>query len=406
MSSQPTNAESQINMADCTALLNLECIRSLAERYEENLKKRDVDIGFNLFELISDHYYRETFHSDILNALLDPKGKHQAKNKYLDLFLKYIKSLVAKSDAKINLSDYSEAEVVKEEGRIDILIKGRKHAIIIENKINGAGDREKQLPRYLEKVKGDGFACDAIIYLRLNENLGPAETGWTDDEKEKVKTRLIKISAYDGSEKDLLNGWILKCQKESDYLDAHAILRQYGKIIEKLGGNIMNEPNMKEFYNVMVKDDGKNLKTALSLEKMLADLISYRVRMIRERFDNDRAPFERLGPYGKNPCAAFSGCKDFNLGLSIWVNSDSYIIYFLDYDDRPGGNGKAKALLEKTGYYKEYYTSPNEAGVFCKEFKFPSEEVDFFQHITNLKNKLAKQLYVNIAEPTSPASPA
>jgi len=365
--------------------------------YEENLKKRDIDIGFNLFELISDHYYRETFHSDILNALLDPKGKHQAENKYLDLFLKFIKSLDAKSDAKINLSDYSKAEVVKEEGHIDILIKGSKHAIIIENKINGAGDQEKQLPRYLEKVKGDGFACDAIIYLRLNGNTGPDTTGWTDKEKEEVGNRLIKIPAYAGTEKDLLKGWISKCEKESDNIDAHAILRQYGKIIKKLGGNIMNEPNIKEFYNIMVADDGKNLKTALSLKEMLADLISYRVRMIRERFDNDKAPFERLGPYGKNPCAAFYGCKDFNLGLSIWVNPDSYVIYFLDCNDRPGDNGNAKALLEKTGYYKEYYTFPNEAGVieagvFRKEFKFPSDVVDFFQHITDFKNELAKQI--------------
>jgi hypothetical protein len=47
-------------------------LSALARKYEANLKKRDVDIEFNLFELISDNYYRETLHSDILKAFLDP----------------------------------------------------------------------------------------------------------------------------------------------------------------------------------------------------------------------------------------------------------------------------------------------------------------------------------------------
>ena len=42
---------------------------------EEKQEKR-METGFNLFYLISDHYYRETFHSDIIAALLSPKEKH------------------------------------------------------------------------------------------------------------------------------------------------------------------------------------------------------------------------------------------------------------------------------------------------------------------------------------------
>ena len=93
-------------------------LAALAREYTANLKKRDVDIGFNLFELISDHYYRETFHSDILNALLDPVGKHKGQDKYLKLFLQF---LCEQHRAKINPQDYSKAQVVKEQGRIDIL---------------------------------------------------------------------------------------------------------------------------------------------------------------------------------------------------------------------------------------------------------------------------------------------
>jgi hypothetical protein len=43
---------------------------NLAREYNTNLAKRDVDIGFNLFAIVSDIYYRENFHSDILKTYL------------------------------------------------------------------------------------------------------------------------------------------------------------------------------------------------------------------------------------------------------------------------------------------------------------------------------------------------
>ena len=40
---------------------------------EEKQEKR-METGFNLFYLISDHYYRETFHSDIIAYYLQKKN--------------------------------------------------------------------------------------------------------------------------------------------------------------------------------------------------------------------------------------------------------------------------------------------------------------------------------------------
>lgn len=383
-------------MADCAVLLQR--INPLAQKFAINIQKAaDFKIGFNLFELISDHHKRETFNSDILNALLDPEGEHGEKDKFLQLFLNYLRFQYG---ATIDPTHYADAQVVKEggweEGRIDILIKGRKHAIIIENKINGAGDAKKQLPRYLKKVIDvDGYACDAIIYLRLNRNSGPDMTDWTDDEKKEVIDRLIKIPAYDETEKDLLNGWILKCQNESiENPDAHHVLRQYGRIIKKNGGNGMNKPIMKEFYNVMIEGKGENLKTALVLKEMVDNLISYRLEQIIEKFDDKRTPFENLGPSEKTG-ACFRGCKDIDLGLDIWVAPDSYLITFRDRDDPSGANSNAKILLEKMGKVgKDYEPSPApEEGVFRKKFKFPSgQNEDLLQHMTAFKEELARQL--------------
>jgi hypothetical protein len=391
MSSYPTNAEDQTTPADFADLLK--CIKPLAEKYEVNLKKRDVDIGFNLFELISDHYYRETFHSDILNALLNPEGKHGEKDKFLQLFLNYLRSQYG---ATIDPSLYSDAKVAKEEGRIDVLIKGCEHAIIIENKVNDASDMEKQLPRYLKKVTDKHYICDAIIYLRLNGDAGPDMKSWDDDQhlKDEVLKKLIVICAHDGSEdgteKDLLKGWILKCENISkENSDAHHVLRQYGKIIEKLGRKNMSNLTMKEFYKTII--DGEHLKTALTLKVMVDGLILYRAERIFDKFKTDQTPFTKIAVAGNND-TYFEGCiwNGANFGLDIGVEPESYFFQFWDKEDRPGANGKAKAMLNKMGCLNNYdpLPPPNE-GVFCKSFIFPSEEESLITHIMDFKKNLS-----------------
>ena len=363
-------------------------------------------IGFNLFAIISDCYYRENLHSDILRALIDPNGEHGEHDKYLRLFLKFIRS----GGAKINLSDYSNARVEREEGRIDLLIKGLKdakglkHAIIIENKINGAIDQPRQLPDYLKKVKDDGYNCDAIIYLRLNGNIPPDTAHWTDDERKQVNAILKRICAYDGdedgTEKDLLKGWILKCIDESkENPNAQHILRQYRDIIKQLGKNVMNKPVMDEFYKIIV--EGENLETALSFKKMLDDLVLYRVKNIMDTFQENLMPFNKIESVGGYD-AKFSNCSgnNANLGLDILVTPKSYLFHFWDSADRDGTkNGQAEAILHKMGCFNDY--ACQEGGVFVKEFKFPSGEAGLIKHITEFKKNLTK-----IVEPKPPASPA
>jgi hypothetical protein len=399
MSSQRTPVESQSTSADGTDFLQriMELIHdadlsALVRKYAE---KRNVDIGFNLFELISDHYYRETFHSDILNAFLDPEGKHRGQNKYLRLFLEYIAS---QHEAKVDPSHYSNATTVREEGRMDILIKGSEHAIFIENKINGAPDTDEQLYRYLELVeKKKQYVCDAIIYLNLHGDKPPDMSTWKDPkQKPKVEQKLKVICAYDGSDdgsqKDLLRGWIQKCEKQSeDNSEAQHILRQYGKIIEKLGANIMNKPIMKEFYKI-IKDDKLKLKTALNLKEMLDELVKYRTEMIIEKFKSDLTPFTNISNY-QNWVACFTGfiSGEADLELGIGVYPEWYSLEFLDRNDRSGTKSHAKEILHKMGCLNDYTF---EKGRFKsrKIVAFPSEEENLFDRIASFKTELSKAI--------------
>ena len=85
------------------------------QRYREYIEKNNFEENypFNIFELISDIYYRENFHSDIIAQLL--RNEVILKN-----FLKFIGA---------NENAYKSYEVKREENKIDILIKTEKIAL-------------------------------------------------------------------------------------------------------------------------------------------------------------------------------------------------------------------------------------------------------------------------------------
>ena len=399
-SSQPIHVESQPTAADRADLPFaddghamageiglLQRVKPLVQKYEENLQKRKVDIEFNLFAIISERYYQENLHSDILRALIDPKGKHQEKEKYLHLFLEFIRS----HGAAVDLSEYSNAQVVREEGRVDLLIKDEvsKKAIIVENKINNAGDMPRQLPRYLEHV-AKGYHCDAIIYLRLNGDTPPDKTGcppWTPNDRTQVEPLLKVICAYDENKpgKDLLSGWIEPCEKVSENRDAQHILRQYGQLIKKLGGNVVNKPIMEKFYEAIV--EGENFKTALSFKKMLDELIPYRVERIIDKFKGDAAPFRTAFSYQDGALFQDPSFGEPNLQMAVWVLPNASLFEFHVRNDPEDTKGQVKALLQQMGCRDDEYAR-NHDGFFTKEFEFPSQEEDLIRHIKDFKKKL------------------
>jgi PD-(D/E)XK nuclease superfamily len=356
----------------------------LAHEYAENLKKRDVDLGFNLFAIVSDLYFRENFHSDILAVCLNPSSKHGQRDAYLQLFLKYLNEEIG---VKLDYGHYENAEVVTEEERVDVLIRDdtSMHAIIIENKMNNAVDQPGQLPGYLKKINGRGYTTDAIIYLRLNGNQGPDTSTWTADDKKMVNPLLKVICAYDETSKDLHTGWILKCAAVPGNLEAAHIFRQYGDIIKHLGGNIMNKPLMDKFYTMMLKPDA--LDTALSLKAMVDDLIEYRWSKIMETFKHCHEPFGRLNPYHKEAaCFVDIDYPDSNLELHVRVEPNRYIVALPDYKYK---KASVEGILTKMGRLAEFTLVDDE---FVKAFKFPQEEDALYEQIRSFIKRLSEVL--------------
>ena len=231
-------------------------------------KRKEYDLGFNLFSLISDTYHLENFHSNILFHILNPNSIHNQGNRYLILFVEYLK----KYFPAININDYKNAKVYEEynnnQRRIDLLIisKDTNKAIIIENKINGAKDMDNQIPAYYEFVcTEEGCTVDAVIYLSVDGKKKPDLSKWdvTKEKENEIKSKILQLSAFDISttdNKDIYRGWLQKCINETEkYTDEYFVLKQYSQLLKSLRGYIMETNELEKIF-IEISSDKKSVK--------------------------------------------------------------------------------------------------------------------------------------------------
>lgn len=99
----------------------------------------------------------EMMHSSVIASLLDTRGPHGQKCRFLELFLgclpEQFKSFDP-SDARTACERYIGQKTEDSGGRVDICIENSSgQMIVIENKIF-AGDQEHQVLRYVEFLRG------------------------------------------------------------------------------------------------------------------------------------------------------------------------------------------------------------------------------------------------------------
>lgn len=367
-----------------------ELLSRLAPLIKENAEKQGkrMETGFNLFYLISNHYYRETFHSDIIAALLSPIEKHEKGNLYLDLFLDMI---------GVDKKPYNSAKVYKEYGtndgtlggRIDIFIEGEnKHCVVIENKLNNAGDTYRQLPKYYHYLNNNKYTIDKFVYLPLNPYKTPDKTDWTDEEREYIDSKLIILPAFLEGESNLINNWLKVAEKKTENEDARVIIKQYITVLNNLTTNIMSATTLESFYKELIKGD--NLETALSVRDMLNDLPEYMAKRIVDKYKSDYKPFEKVFLYSTSSkkAAVLHEAKrnDISFSVDIYCNEFGYEIIFFNrqgnipeevFADLKKSFNSLNGFEKRNGYRNQ----------FVFRFGF-NEENRVFSFINDLLNEL------------------
>ena len=266
----------------------------------DNVRKEIKDSEFNIFSISSAIAHRENYHSDIIGLLLDPLGLHESGDIYFKLFLNF---LIDSYNANIDRNNYSNVEIRLEsptysmdlKGRIDILVRDvkSKHCIIIENKINNAGDMRYQLEKYYLNETKSGYAVDAIIYLPLNEEKKAPLTG-----KDAIDELIINIPAFSNKSSDLYTGWIIPCYKANANKSADSFIYEYSKLLKHLSKMGLYRNIEDEFYDIISEKDGLN--RVQSIIELANGLNEYRADIFMEKLNENYAPFKKCAKYRKN----------------------------------------------------------------------------------------------------------
>lgn len=358
----------------------------MLKRYREYIDKNNFEENypFNIFELISDIYYRENFHSDIIAQLL--RNEIILKN-----FLDFI---------GVDKSKYENCEVEREESKIDILIKTEKNCIIVENKLNWAKDMPEQLFRYYNECKNNKkLEVDKIVYLSPNSWKQPEEQSIKEIPKELIKT----IIGYDGENNDFYTMVLEKSLEEMNNKEPkewRLLLEHYLKILRQTGETKMDKLT-KEFYDKIV-NDGKEYEKIELIATMYNDLTKTRINNLISTFSGENY---------NNQCFFrnfYSEKRGLNYAIDIYIYNDKSLLFLFSREegtateDNPKSTKKweqdnkdIEAWLKKHKLLSEFRLpeeGDNTWWRFMKEFKFPEDEKALYEFAKKLIEYLEKDI--------------
>ena len=244
-------------MNDIINILNQ--VRIVSRKIKEQRKEKfERGENYNIFYdlgFMSDEVH---LHSMFLANLLNPKGSHGQRGKFLEAFLKMLqKSFPAISadrlvldtaNASVEVEKYIGRQTDSEGGRIDIYLTDGKHSIIIENKIY-AGDQHHQMLRYwnygMSQKRDDTEKSFVLIYLTL-DGCSPSKDSLGEDLKEND----IVCLSYKGD----IRGWLDRCVELASRTPlVRETINQYISTIDILTNNVMEDN--KELLDILCKEE-------------------------------------------------------------------------------------------------------------------------------------------------------
>lgn len=357
----------------------------ICQEYSKGLDKGTLSKN-NIFSIISNTYYKEDFHSDVLMAILDQDN---------DIFMDFI-DLLNSHNESINISknDYLTPIFAREKGRIDILIKDKKskHAIIIENKINNAVDQPRQLPKYYDYVtKKLGLTVDAIVYLSFDGVKHPVTNDWNKKDKKNVFSLLCKVAAYNTERNDIHHMLSEHSQLSKD--DIGFLTRQYSELLKVLAKEYSKDISaMKEFYNIL--SDENSCKTIRNIVSMYNRIPTYYAKRTQEEFKDKPDPFQSIQIH-REYTAFFNtlvvGSSDYAIDV---IHTDRNIV--IDFFDRnynydENTDNPALTVIEKHNPPLSGFIESANPSRYRKTFKFPEQEREVYPFIREFLSILSQE---------------
>ncbi|RXM44172.1 PD-(D/E)XK nuclease family protein [Flavobacterium sp. YO64] len=352
----------------------------LALKEFDGIDQRIIDVHhqmelnrFNLFTISSYNAYLENFHSDVIKLLLDPQERHGHRTVFFELFLDYLISL----GGRIDKSHYALCELTRERGNIDIWIKdpASKRSIIIENKINNAGDMENQLENYYNYAHRFGFQVDAVVYITLNGN---KNAPWTDNLD--LNSKILNISAFKNNH-DLCQGWLEKCYETAADEHSRSFIFQYLKLIKHLSQHGMDREIKEDFYKIVSSAGG--YEKAKAVASLVAGLDQYRTDLLLEKINGDYAPFKKIYRYRPNH-QLFESYIDngilFKVDVQLLSGGNAQIDFWNPHQDHDTQKHNVSEKLKSIGLYGDFSHGGAGGGMYRY---FDSQKIGSIEQVDN-----------------------
>ena len=286
------------------------------ETYNDNKPEKCI------FNAVSDMYYRENFHSDVIAYYLSydiPKR----------CLINWINEQQNSSE-EIVFAEYENSIPIREEGRRDITIYSQNHkrAIFIENKSNEAEDMDKQVYRYYRSLRQEKVEVDAIVYLNKKTIKEPSYTGWNNKEINTIKQKLLvtTLTGHNSFCEKVLDEVI----KNSNDIRLSAFSMELKALFANIikGDGIMNNSDLEEFMSVL--SSGNNATSMKKLVQIYNDLPNsmreYYYNYIQSlRTDGLIPNIWHVGRYTRT--CVFIDCMmlgEINYVIDIWFTTDSF----------------------------------------------------------------------------------
>ena len=221
----------------------------------------------------------EIVHSAIIASLLDTKGTHGQGNYFLKKFLAQVDCFFNESSefstgrfknfkttsARVTCEKGIGKRTMESGGRLDICIESSNgQTIIIENKIF-AGDKEHQIYRYVEYLKGRGKDRFPVLYLTPNGH-SPSEISTCGEEN--IECRRNEDYACISYRKVIVP-WLEKSiEKLNNKTHLKDHIETYKNIINKRVLNMGRNDNIIQ----TIESNTRNIKAAREISSQLNEI--------------------------------------------------------------------------------------------------------------------------------------
>lgn len=210
--------------------------------------------NFNIFNILDMRENEVKTHSAFIAELLNPKGSHNLKSAFLNLFIDLLKKKIDEDanwfNASILLEDDNNNTIVEKEkyigrknnvdgGKLDVILSFSRMRICIENKIN-ADETDNQLERYRNYLNDYPKQSNLLLFLTK------------DGDKSKDKNLIEGKDYFTLSYKNDIIYWLNQCYSTStNYPIVRETIKQYIVLVKSITNQINSTEMKEEIYNLI-----------------------------------------------------------------------------------------------------------------------------------------------------------